>query len=150
MKTLISLLVFCAIALSWANVIRSEEKDLHERGGKVRVQYSVWAEKALYSKFVTVPEGSVFYDVMVAAAKEDKRFVFEYQTFDPWGRFITTIGGFSQDPDANKWWMLYDLENYHSNVKPGDDDLSDYGVDSLVVQNGHKYIFWLKEVIVHP
>lgn len=146
MKSLISLFVICAISLSYGNVIRSDEKGSEERGGKVRVLYSVWAGKVTHSKFVTVPEGSVFYDVMVAAAKDDKKFAFEYQTFDPWGRFITSIGGFSQDSEANKWWMLYDLENYHIHTKPGPDDLSDFGVDSLVVQNGHRYIFWLQNL----
>lgn len=145
MKTLILLFFFCVIVFNNAFIIKEFDTE-SEQGRKIRVEYAVWAGKASYSKSVTVPEGSVFYDVMVAAAKGDKRFAFEYETFDPWGRFITSIGGFSQDPSANKWWMLYDIEENHKNSKPDQDDLSDFGVDSLVVQNGHKYIFWLQSL----
>lgn len=146
MNSSIIFLVLCVVSFSYGFVVRPEDKPFEQESGKLRVLYSVWAGKSSYSKFVTVRESSVFYDVMVAAAKEDKRFAFEYQTSDPWGRFITKIGGYSQDADANKYWLLYDMENYQINTKPGRDDMSDFGVDSLVVQNGHRYIFWLQNL----
>ena len=85
---------------------------------------------------------------MNIAAATDKRFVFEYQTFvvppnNEESRFITSIGGDTQKPEESMWWMIYEMPEEFPGV-PGDEFLSKWGVDRLIVKPKHQYLFWLR------
>lgn len=101
-----------------------------------------------------MPEGSSFFEVMNIAAAIDERFAFEYQTFvvppyDEESRFITSIGGHAQRPEESTWWMIYEMPEGFSGV-PGDELLSEWGVDRLIVKPKHQYLFWLRFVDLYP
>jgi hypothetical protein len=93
---------------------------------------------------LSVPKNSVFFNVMTQAAAVDSSFAFEYQTHSI-GRFITTIGGHSQNPDTNLFWFIYRLPHTADpDNQPPTDFLSPVGVDLLRVRDEGNYLFWLR------
>lgn len=111
---------------------------------EIELNYSVWVGSDISEKYsirVTVPENSTFFEVMTIAAEIDERFVFEYETFS-FGRFITSIGGHSQNPDENLFWFVYEYPENYPNV-PGKEFLS-AAVDVLIVKKKYQYLFWLQ------
>jgi len=47
----------------------------------------------------------------------------------PFGRYVTTIGGYKEDPAQNIYWMLYLVENGKPDVTdpPSEKELTDFG-----------------------
>lgn len=67
----------------------------------VNISYTVWVGDDVSSANsikLEAPYNSFFFDSMINAANQDSSFAFEYQTFD-FGRFVTSIGGVSQDSE---------------------------------------------------
>ncbi|XP_074854667.1 transcobalamin-1 [Carettochelys insculpta] len=76
---------------------------------------------------VTVPQGSVFFKVMVVAQKRDPRkFSFTY-TQSSWGPYITSVRGLKADNNQRTYWQLL------SNGVPLNQGAGDY-----IVSNGER------------
>jgi hypothetical protein len=94
-----------------------------------------------------VPQNSTFYEVMTFAAQQDNHFTFEYQTYS-FGRFITKIANHSQSTEENYFWMLYEYPDTRGiKIRPVKEQLSEVGVDLLIVKNKFRYLFWLQHFV---
>lgn len=111
------------------------------------MDYHLWVGDDInetYDIKVLTKKGSNFFDVMTRAGRINKNFRFEYTTYSI-GRFITKIGNNSQDPATNTYWMIYVLPKDFKGT-PGDEYLSQVGVDLLIPEENKIYLFWLKTV----
>ncbi|KAM9220322.1 transcobalamin-1 [Dugong dugon] len=99
----------------------------------ITVHYSVQINET-YSTTVTVPNGSVFLNVMEAAKKQNKTIFGFRMKKTSWGPYITSVQGLRANNNDNTYWEI--LSGGHS--------LSQ-GVGSYVVHNGeYLMIRWSK------
>ncbi|CAG7723701.1 unnamed protein product [Allacma fusca] len=114
------------------------------------VTYHVWnnpiPEKVagVPGQVFSVPKGSTFGDVMnVAAEQNPTDYRYTYIQYD-FGRLFTGIGGVSQDPGNNRYWVLFKLsEEPKAENPPGNKNLTEYGADGTFVENNDIFLFWL-------
>jgi hypothetical protein len=78
---------------------------------------------------VSVPQGTIGFEVLQKASEQNPCFRFQYQTFSI-GRFITTICCLEQDSTAGFYWLIY-KNGVFSNV----------GVDLLTPVDGDTITF---------
>lgn len=75
-------------------------KDDHPNKKFVKYEYLLWIGDDIHQSYsinLKSPSGSVFFNAMEQAAKKDDHFKFEFKLFPPYGRYITSISGVSED-----------------------------------------------------
>ena len=86
------------------------------------------------SKTVSVSQGSTGYKILELASQKSPSFTFQSIEDPPYGHFITSINGVTQDPAAKFSWFIY---------KNGEE--AKVGIDKIIPSNGDTITFKYKK-----
>ncbi|XP_049793659.1 uncharacterized protein CG3556-like [Schistocerca nitens] len=121
----------------------------HRKDPHVTITYSIWVGTNVSEKYTLLlhpVRNTSFYDVMILAASIDEHYQFEATEW-PYGHYITMLAGYREDPANYLFWLIYQTPQVPDPASPpGNELLTPVGVDSLYVDEGDNYLFWLRNL----
>ncbi|OXA60079.1 uncharacterized protein LOC110844890 [Folsomia candida] len=111
----------------------------------IRVKYHVGQlTDSKHDIKLKVPENVTMFAVLEHAERESHdRFWFNYTTLS-FGRYVTSIGGVSEDEATSQYWILYKVKDEPRSIPPPDTAV-DRGIDEIRVGDDDIFVFWLTQ-----